>query len=285
MQFTFEDDEFVARYPAETAANERRDAALPGAPALTDSLAHFETLPGLRQAMSGLPSECRCLIQGSTGQGNAAAVRQFLSRSGERRVDITAVDLLDLPAIYARLGWPMPEMQFLRADARELSAHFESGSFDLVIQDFLLNCAPPDQAPALLAAARQVLNPGGLFLLSVTDSSGLAAHPRISAQEFEALYGLAWNFQAPDLSTLAPEESRRVGVLKTLLGRVVSDEEAEVGTLLTAPLGRFEHFVPLSSTMAQLVQAGFKLLLSGQERGRDANGLQCLRWRCLAKAI
>jgi SAM-dependent methyltransferase len=278
-------DQFVARYAPNLSRGTVRLAEPPLVPTLTHSLAALGRLPGMAAALDRLGANRRCLLQGCTAPGNAVALRRFLGETGGGQVDITAVDLLDLPAIYARLGWPMPDMRFVRADARDLSARFPPDSFDLVVQDFLLNCAPPSHAPALLTAARHVLPRGGLLLLSVTDSTGLRDKPNLSAAEFERHHHVPWDPTARDLATLLPEQVRRAAALPALAGRAVMGPGDQQGTLITAPHGRFEFFVPIAETMAQLAQAGFEVLGRGQEQGRDDNDLHCTRWRCLACAV
>lgn len=280
-----EADQFVARYAPNMSRATGQPAGPPLVPTLADSLAFLGRLPGMAAALDGLGANRRCLLQGCTAPDNAVALRRFLGETGGGHVDVTAVDLLDLPAIYARLGWPMPEMRFVRADARDLSARFPPDSFDLVVQDFLLNCAPPSHASALLAAARHVLKRGGLLLLSVTDSTCLRDHPSISPAAFERNHCVAWDPTARDLATLLPEQHRRTAALPALAGRAVMDPGDQQGTLITAPHGRFEFFVPIDQTMAQLAEAGFEVLGRGWEHGRDDNDLNCTRWRCLACAV
>lgn len=275
-------EHFVGRYaPRATPAL----AGRPRVPTLADSLAHFRRLPGMPAMLEGLGPGCRCLLQGCTAPTNAAALQRFLDRPQGRQVTVTAVDLLDLPTIYERLGWPIPPMRFVRTDARALGAHFAPGSFDLVVQDFLLNCAPPAEAPALLAAARQMLGPGGLLLLSITDSTGLHPLPAIPAATFAARHGVPWRPEARDLAALLPDPELRAALLAGLAERVVLGADGEEATLITAPHGRFEFFVPIARTLALLAAAGFELLLRDREQGSDDHGLECSRWRCLARAV
>jgi SAM-dependent methyltransferase len=278
-------DQFVARYAPSLPWDRGPSARPPLVPTLADSLDFFGRLADMPATLDSLGTDCRCLLQGCTAPGNAAALRRFLGAPGGRAVRVSAVDLLDLPGIYARLGWPMPDMDFVRADARDLAALFPPGRFDLVIQDFLLNCAPPHEAPALLRAARHVLNPGGLLLLSVTDSAGLPDYPAIAPADFASFCGVPWDPMSRDLEALLPDERQRADVLRTLVGRVVMGPTGEDGTLITAPNGRFEFFVPMARTMTQLRDAGFDVVRRGREHGRDDNGLDCTRWRCLARVI
>lgn len=130
-------DDFVARYL-------RGADRAPQVPTLGDSLAVIARLPGVGALVDGLGPGCRALIQGCTAPGNADALRCFLGHPYHRRVELVTVDLLDLPEIYGRMGLGVPDGGFVRADARDLRALFPPAHFDVVTQDFLLNCAPPE---------------------------------------------------------------------------------------------------------------------------------------------
>lgn len=130
------------------------------APDLGYSLRHLASAPGLPDHLARLPSPCPCLIEGYAAPGNAAALREFLGGPDSRHVEVTAIDLYDLPATYDHLGLPLPLLRFVRADAARLRTTFPDASFDVVVQDFLLNCSPPVLAPRILAEVTRVLRPG-----------------------------------------------------------------------------------------------------------------------------
>lgn len=270
-------DHFVTRYrPGAGGAT--------AVPTLGDSLGVMARLPGVRDRVDGLGPGCRCLIQGCTAPGNADALRRFLGHPERPRIEVVAVDLLDLPSVYRRLGWTVPEAGFVRADARKLQHFFPRGHFDVVAQDFLLNCAPPAEAPDLLAAARHVLRPGGLLLISVTDSAGLGDHPAITPDGFARLAGTPWDCAARDLAGLLPDAERRARVLPRLAGRVVRACNDGAVTLVIAPHGRFEFFLPIARILRLLDNAGFDVVARATEWGRDDNGVDCRRWRFVACA-
>ena len=131
--FAPDTDQFVARYAASLMRDRGPAAKPPRVPTLADSLDFFYRLADVPATLANLGADCRCLLQGCTAPDNAAALRRFLGEPCGRTVQVSAVDLLDLPAIYARLGWPMPEMGFVRADARDLAGLFPPGRFNLVI--------------------------------------------------------------------------------------------------------------------------------------------------------
>ena len=266
-------DQFLSRY--RDSGRHARDRA----PDLHDSLSVFAALPGVDEALRALPARCRVLIEGYAGPGNAAALRRFLSSAGVREADITAVDLFDLPATYARLGLPLPAMRFVQADACRLGAVAANNEFDVVAQDFLLNCLPPLHTDSLLAEAARVLSLAGRFILSFTDSSCLASRPILSPARLKAAWGVRWDPTATQLAQLAPDPAHRDKLLRVLAGSVVLDPETGGYALITAPYGRFEFFVPAELTRCQLIDAGFRVLLSDQRRGRDDHGLDCQRHR------
>jgi acyl-CoA synthetase (AMP-forming)/AMP-acid ligase II/thioesterase domain-containing protein/SAM-dependent methyltransferase/acyl carrier protein len=270
-------DHFVGRYVS------KADGDPQGTPNLGDSLRVFAALPDLTQVTVRLGPACRCLIQGYTAPGNADSLVHFLQDLGVHHVDVMAVDLLDLPAIYERFALKMPQMGFIQADAGDLRAVFPDHQFDVVVQDFLLNCAPPQQAERLLGEAMRVLKPDGLAFLSFTDSSCLAERPSLSPREFEMRWGVSWNPACRGLSDLVPDERRRQDLLRLLAGSVIADPATGQHVLITPPYGRFEFFTPLEQTLRQLSTAGFDAQLIHRQTGRDDNGLDCARYRCLAR--
>ena len=270
---------FVARY---VPGNPWFDES---APTLQSSLDVFARIDGVQDRLPALGPAPRCLIQGYTAPGNAAALRRFLGRVGIARCAITAVDKLDLPAIYRRLGIAMPDMTFQQADARCLGHVLGDGAFDLLVQDFLLNCAAPADAAALLSEAARLLRPGGLALLSFTDNTGLRDRPALTAEEIAARWRLVWDPACGTLSELParPVPFQPAVAREGLIGRVVVGAAAGHCTCITAPDGRFEFFVPAEETFAALEAAGLELILAAQGTARDYNGLLCTRHRCLVR--
>ncbi len=251
------------------------------APTLQSSLDIFARIEGLRDRLQSLGPAPRCLIQGYTAPGNAAALRRFLGRAGISGCAITVVDKLDLRGIYNRLGIAMPEMVFLQADARSLADVLGDAVFDLLVQDFILNCAPPPDAAALLSEAARVLRPGGLALISFTDNTGLRDRPVLTAEEIGTRWRLAWD---PACGTMSGLQARPVphqpAVARAgLIGRVVAGAGAGHCTYITAPDGRFEFFVPAEETFAALEAVGLQPILAAQGTVRDYNGLPCTRRR------
>ena len=269
-------DEFLLRYdPARRPAGDRP-------PDLADSLAALARAPGLAAALAGLPIRARCLIEGYAGPANASALRDFLAARGHMVRSLTAVDLHDVPAAYARLGLPAPDLRFIRADACDLSPHLADASVDVLVQDFLLNCVPLARAPRLLAEAARVLEPGGVAILSFTDDTGARRCPRFTSDELASRWGLGWAPDAVHLRDLGADESRLPALLAALAGGVITRPPAPGCAFVTAPHGRFEFFTPLEHTVGLLDAAGLEVRLMTTETGRDDQGLVCVRHRCLA---
>jgi hypothetical protein len=63
---------------------------------------------------------------------------------------IDVIDLIDLAA----LGRVETQARYHQADAGNLRALFADASFDLIVQDHLLNCVPITQYAAILAETR-----------------------------------------------------------------------------------------------------------------------------------
>ena len=269
-------DQFLARY----GRGRRKGEARP--PDLQDSLEALASEPGANKLFAGLPASVCCLIQGYAGPGNARALREFLSAAGVVSVDIVAVDTYDLPAAFARLGFVQPEMRFCRADACDLSQWAADGSFDLIVQDFLLNCLPPLRHADLLAEAARLLHPGGLAIISFTDDIGARALPPIHSERILASHGTEWNPHATCLSQLSAVPAIRSCLKKSLIGQVVEDSATGGLTLVTAPNGYFEYFIAATRTRAAIEAAGFKLLVEQITDGLDDHGLRCTRHRCIA---
>lgn len=272
-----DDDLFVARYvPSSDHYNE-------DVPTLETSLSAFARLPDLPRALQALAPTARCLFQGYTAPCNADALRRFLLPVGITRCDIVAVDLLDLPAIYGRLGVAMPEVDFLQADACALSGRLEGRRFNLIVQDFILNASPPTRGVQLLAEAARLLEDGGLALLSFTECSDLSGCLTLTPDDLSARWGLTWDPERASLAALAGSPHRLAEASHHLIGTVIVNSTTGHYTFVTAPSGRFEFYVPAEQTLATLAAVGFETLMIERQKARDYNGLDCNRYRCVVR--
>lgn len=257
-------------------------ADAPGAnPNVQRSLEAFARLPELGRWLRRLPPAPSVLIEGYSDPGNADALRGFLRGRVDGEAQVQTIDLFDLPAVYALLGLPTPDIGFRVADASDLSAHFADRSVDVVVQDFLLNCAPATLHAPILREVARILSARGLALISFTDRSGVRARPTLDVAEFEERFGRPWQPEAYNLSDLFPSGSPAESPLVKLGGCVIYEPVSETATLVTQPSGRFEFFRD-AEAMHRLFQSS-ALVCRGvdQSEGVDAQGLRCTRYRCL----
>ncbi len=212
----------------------------------------------------------RCLIEGSASAGNVDALIGFLRHQGIDAPDIHVIDLIDLEA----MGHGHRTARFHHADACDLSGLFADGSFDLVLQDHLLNCAPVVAYPAILAELKRILRPGGMVLLHYTDPGDF---PPAEGDALRDRLGLAGGVHSLGLSP---------GERETLAGlpparRLVATGEGFV--MVTLPLGNLEHFVPFETLEGLLDDAGLAVRQHSTVRVTDAEGLACRRHHCLVE--
>jgi hypothetical protein len=177
----------------------------------------------------------------------------------------------------------MPKMHFTRADASDLHGQFQEGEVQLVIQDFLLNCAPHPKRQAILDEASRILCPGGLALLSYTDSSGLADRTKWNKIALAEKLDLRWDSMACDLTGLAGGAGLEPSTVESLLGTVVETPEWEGCSFIAPPIGRFEFFVEEAVMRRAFAKAGFELVAEDRSEGLDYAGIRCRRHRCLLR--
>jgi SAM-dependent methyltransferase len=222
--------------------------------------------PGL--LLRHLGASPRCLIQGSASADNVGSLSEFLRRHGIMAPDIHVIDLIDLSAVWNFHA----SAKFCRADAGDLAAVFAAGSFDLVVQDHLLNVAPFSTHPNILSEMRRILRPDGIALLQYTDP---AAFPPAEGQAFLDQIEMSGRsvqigFTKEEYSAIAhlPAEHRLVAVGSRFF-------------FITLPLGILEFFMPMEELRILLEQAGLCLRESHLVPVTDSEGLPCRRHHCL----
>lgn len=273
------DELFVAKYVNSSAH------FAPDLPTLESSLRAFSRMDEAREALAALGGRASCLIQGYTAPKNVEALRRRLSEAGVARADVVAVDLLDLPRIYDRLGVGMPDVDFLQGDACDLSALIADAVFDIVIQDFTLNCLPPVLAPKLSREARRVLKADGFAMVSFTDATGLRERPVLPATNALLRHGVEWTSTLTGLMDAAESGSHFDELSAGLMGATLAAGARGELIFVTPPSGRFEFFAPADSTFEMLRHAGFHCVAFDRSIGIDPAGLQCARYRCLLRPI
>ena len=260
-------------------------ADAPGAnPNVRRSLDHFARLPELGPRLRRLPASPSVLIQGYSDPGNADALAQFLAGHAIAGPRLQAIDLYDLPAVYALLGFPAPAFAYRLADASNLQGVYADGSVDVLVQDFLLNCTPTALHEPILREAARILSAEGVALISFSDQAGVGPRPKLDAAGFQRRTGVPWCAGAYNLADMFPAGALPAATLSELAGHVVFDTATGTSTLITAA-GRFEFFRDAEVMRRLFQEAGLVEIATDRSEGMDSHGLNCRRYRCLlAKA-
>jgi SAM-dependent methyltransferase len=251
-----------------------------GTPTLAHSLNRFRQLPGIAQHVAALAKPPLCLIEGYSTPDNADALCAFAVECGSSFPHIETVDLYDLPHLYNVLGLKMPPMRYHVADAAHLEHLYPSGSVEVVVQDFLLNCIPAAQHEPLVREAARVLKPGGLALLSFTSHEALDVASALSTADLRSRHRLKWDDQAYDLAELQASNSTGRS-LDFLMGRLLHHPATSEFIYVAKAGGRFEFFRSKEAMFALFEQCGLTSLGFDVTQGSDDHGLQCVRYRCL----
>jgi SAM-dependent methyltransferase len=254
-------------------------------PNLSDSLSFLQNYQDVRSVLSNLPVNVKALIEGYSCQTNAEGLRKFLATYGVETVDISVIDIYDLPSTYRSIGIALPEINFYQGCAGDLQEIAQSQSFDVVVQDFLLNCIPPSEIGRVLSEAFRVLKPTGYLILSITDSSGFKNHSFITPENLNSGYGLIWKNTATHLRQIQNENGSTLGdsFCQKLQNTTILDPKTDQCTFISAPYGRFEFFAPWEQTLKHLSDSNFRVLLEYEDWGKDDQGLDCCRHRLIAK--
>jgi ubiquinone/menaquinone biosynthesis C-methylase UbiE len=251
-------------------------------PTLGASLQCISAQPDFEVHLRNLPRKTRCVLQGYSTPDNAEVLGAFLGRFGIDGEELHAVDLYNLEVVYKELNLPLPRLKYHLADATALPKTFEA-AFDLVIQDFLLNCVPHADQPRLLSETARVLSKAGLALIHFTDASGLARLPRKTEQVLEKEHGFHWESSTYQISDMGRAKGEEAALIAQLGGRVVVDEQLDQFTYVTATDGHFEFFTDASRIYAMFRKAGLTLISQTIREGIDFHGLLCRRHYCLLR--
>ncbi len=251
------------------------------APTLASSLAVFSESGGFASALAGLPADAACLMMGCCAPANVEALRAVLARHGVTDPSILIIDRLPIPDIYADLGLTMPGADFLQIDACAPGDSLAGRSFDLIVQDFVLNCMPPAQWPALLRSTRALLAQDGLALISLsTDArpTGAPAQPLRQAlpdwpdDETRPVWSIA---------DLAGDDADHARLAADLTGKALIDERTGHIVQVTAPAGFFEFFALGAEVDDLFRQAGLTVTSAHRSVAVDYSGLACTRQRLI----
>jgi SAM-dependent methyltransferase len=208
-------------------------------------------------------------MQGSASPDNVGSLVSFFARQGIFAPRIHVLDLIDLQA----LGYADPRAVYHRANAADLSTLFDDGSFDCVVQDHLLNCAPIAMYRPILSEAARILRPGGAAFLHYTDSSGFPQAKGHALSRYLLETATAYSLHLP-------ADVRELFAEKPVEERLMAVGEGHI--LATLPFGNLEHFLPFPRFAEQLDAAGLLLETHNRLNIVDGEGLDCRRNHCLA---
>jgi SAM-dependent methyltransferase len=234
-------------------------------------------MPGLERHARMLSDQPRCLIQGYVCPRNAVALRQFLKQWGIRKPRITAIDLFNLPAIYKRLKLSMPKMQYILADAANLAKHFADDSMDVIVQDFLLNCAPHSQRQPILDEVGRVLSPNGFALISYTDNHGQLK--RLNGERAAEPHEMGLAADARHMG-----DAPSVGPGRWLIGSIIADRVWKGHVVVMPPHGRLEFYTDQKTIGRAFKRAKLNLLAETITEAVDFSGQFCRRHHCFLAA-
>jgi hypothetical protein len=255
------------------------------APTLATSLAVFEASANFRTFVASRAPQIECLVQGYTAPSNAHALRAALVAQGVDHARIVAVDQLPLPDIYGQLGVAMPEIEFIQADACNLGDCLRGQTFDLVVQDFILNCLPPILAPELLRETRRHIKADGMCLISFSADAQTPVGRTISAASGFAGWPGGWTSWTTGLHHMARSEVEFEEMARRLMGLSVLDDKTGNITHVTDPSGQFEFFSLKQGVIGVIEAAGFAVSIVDASRAVDYNGVKCMRCRVIAKPV
>lgn len=252
------------------------------APTLASSLRVFRDSPCFKPAIEKLGPHIACLFQGYSTPGNGLALREALSEYGTESVDILAVDPMPLKRLYAELDVAFPNIQFFQFDACDFESELARRCFDLIIQDFTLNCMHPDKAQSMLQSAHSLLTSNGVCLISVSTDAVNEAAPVDSLNTALSPWPGCWNASARGLHDLCLPESEHECLSRTLGGRTFRCDQTGWVMQVTQPSGQFEFFMPQMDILNLINQCGFKTVIADSRRETDYSGITCTRIRIIA---
>lgn len=249
---------------------------------LASSLPIFCAQPDFIQTIEDLGASASCLFQGYSAPDNARTLRSALEGMGVKRVRIAAVDRLSLPKIYRRLGIDMPEIDFIQHEASSAAVLLGDQKFDLIVQDFVLNCMHPSLWPLLMDSARSVLSPNGIALISVSTDATVAGESMETVEDAMLDWPGRWTVPAWALAELAQTDEEYRQMMKRLAGRTLLDKRYNCVIQVTKRSGQLEFFRSKQDIYSMIENAGLRILAIQESIAVDYSGLCCNRIRLIA---
>ncbi|MGJ8640371.1 MAG: hypothetical protein ACSHYA_13370 [Opitutaceae bacterium] len=246
-------------------------------PNLGYSLSRISEIPDNERYIAALPQSPVCLIEGYSDQLNANELSRFLKARGIQNPELHAIDLMNIPGLYESLGISFPELNFVQANAANLIGIFESGKFNLVVQDFLLNCAPVVLHDYILSELHRVMADDGIALLSFTALPSEAA-------VLEDVYsgGIERSPADWDLKAYSVEDIDAVHD-SALRGKRFYCGRTQSVVFVTPETGNFEFYRPYEHFSLAFQRAGLRIIERVSSKGVDAHSQMCCRHHCIVK--
>lgn len=244
-------------------------------PNLSYSLNQISQIPNNGFHIAALSQSAVCLIEGYTDPLNANELNRFLGEHGIENPELHAIDLIDVPSLYEVLGIPFPQLNFIRANAANLIDVFEAGKFDLVVQDFLLNCAPVALHGYILTELSRVMSDRGVALLSFTAlQSEDVVLEAIRSGEFESLPE-NWDPKAYSVEDVGAVDD---GALR---GKRFYCSRSQSVVYVTPQTGNFEFYRSFEQYASAFQRAGLCIMEMTSSTGEDAHSQTCYRYHCI----
>lgn len=253
-------------------------------PDLAASLVGLCALP-CHSVFKNVPPDARCLIQGCSSSANPTALARFLAKMGVRSPQISVIDLIDIGRIFQRYGIWSNDIDFTVADATDLKSLYEDNSFDVAIQDHLLNCAPPSSHDDILSETVRILRPPGIGIVNFTTRSRIyQGEIAVTSYQFERRYGIPFNEQGYSLQDLHANEDVVADMQRYLSGKFFVHKTGRHFTY-TMSNGNFEFFATYRVFRRMLASHGLDVVFQSRTSARDSNGLRCIRYRTLVHPL
>ena len=246
-------------------------------PGLRYSLNKIQSIRDHASHFQALPSQPNCLIQGFSDPSNADELVKFLSKWEKSEATLHAIDLHDVPKILTLLGIKFPEIDFTTANAADLQGVFETGSCDVIVQDFLLNCTPPVLHTPILNEVRRLLSEEGIALISFTVISDKQVDQSKNVSPDVSTLPQGWNPCAYSIDDID------VATGSSWLGKRFYCNQSQSIVYVTPETGNFEFYRSYTDYVTTFLDSKLRIAAMQSSDGTDAHGQHCRRYHCIIK--
>lgn len=246
-------------------------------PGLRYSLNTIESIRDHASHFQALPSQPNCLIQGFSDPSNAGELVKFLSKWEKSEATLHAIDLHDIPKIFKLLGIKFPQIDFTTANAADLQGIFETGSCDVIVQDFLLNCTPPVLHTPILNEVRRLLSSEGIALISFTVISDTQVDRSQKVSPNLTTLPQGW----PPCAYSIDDIDAATG--SSWLGKRFYCSQSQSIVYVTPETGNFEFYRSYNNYLRSFINSKLHIAAMQSSDGTDAHGQSCRRYHCIIK--